>query len=131
MAYCTLALVGFVIQRAVFGRLRVSEAQRVKDKFWNYVFYKFIFVFGVLNVQYMDEVLMWCGWFTLVGALLLLTQLSKDRFEYVSRTLFFFVSIWLFFVVLEHLFCLLFDCYTISWDSRVLCQISGKQGITR
>lgn len=28
----------------------------MKDKFWNYVFYKFIFVFGVVNVQYLNEV---------------------------------------------------------------------------
>lgn len=86
-AYCALAILGFVIVRAVFGALRVSEAQRVKDKFWNYVFYKFIFVFGVINVQYMDEVLLWCSWFTLVGFLHLFAQLCKDRFEYVSSSL--------------------------------------------
>ncbi|XP_045777777.1 E3 ubiquitin-protein ligase AMFR-like [Maniola jurtina] len=86
MAYCSLALFGFVLQRLVFGRLRVAEAQRVKDKFWNYVFYKFIFVFGVLNVQYMDEVLLWCSWFTLVGFLHLLGQLCKDRFDYLSSS---------------------------------------------
>lgn len=28
----------------------------MKDKFWNFVFYKFIFVFGVVNVQYLNEV---------------------------------------------------------------------------
>ncbi|CAK1553135.1 unnamed protein product [Leptosia nina] len=86
MSYCLVALGGWLVQRAVFGRLRVAEAQRLKDKFWNYVFYKFIFVFGVLNVQYMDEVLLWAGWFTLVGALQLLTQLTKDRFEYASSS---------------------------------------------
>ncbi|XP_047536576.1 E3 ubiquitin-protein ligase AMFR-like [Vanessa atalanta] len=86
MAYCSLALFGFFIQKVVFGRLRVSEAQRVKDKFWNYLFYKFIFVFGVLNVQYMDEVLLWCSWFTLVGFLHLLGQLCKDRFDYLASS---------------------------------------------
>lgn len=30
--------------------------QHMKDKFWNFVFYKFIFVFGVVNVQYLNEV---------------------------------------------------------------------------
>ncbi|CAG5055713.1 unnamed protein product [Parnassius apollo] len=86
MAYCTLGVIGFAVQRLVFGTLRVSEAQRVKDKFWNYVFYKFIFVFGVVNVQYMDEVLLWCSWFTLLGCLHLLAQLCKDRFEYLSSS---------------------------------------------
>ncbi|KAM3959399.1 E3 ubiquitin-protein ligase AMFR [Aphomia sociella] len=85
-AYCCLALFGFLIQRFVFGQLRVAEAQRVKDKFWNYVFYKFIFVFGVINVQYMDEVLLWCAWFTILGFLQLLGQLCKDRFDYLSSS---------------------------------------------
>ncbi|XP_046747934.1 E3 ubiquitin-protein ligase AMFR-like isoform X1 [Diprion similis] len=84
MAYCVLILVGKSIQKLVFGELRVSERQHLKDKFWNFVFYKFIFVFGVLNVQYMDEVVLWCAWFTALGFLSLLSQLCKDRFEYLS-----------------------------------------------
>ncbi|XP_024939992.1 E3 ubiquitin-protein ligase AMFR isoform X2 [Cephus cinctus] len=82
MAYCVLILLGKSIQKLVFGELRVSERQHLKDKFWNFVFYKFIFVFGVLNVQYMDEVILWCAWFTALGFLSLLSQLCKDRFEY-------------------------------------------------
>nr|KAF7404407.1 hypothetical protein H0235_015101 [Vespula pensylvanica] len=84
MAYCVLILLGKTIQKLVFGDLRVSERQHLKDKFWNFVFYKFIFVFGVLNVQYMDEVVLWCAWFTALGFLSLLSQLCKDRFEYLS-----------------------------------------------
>lgn len=57
----------------------------MKDKFWNFVFYKFIFVFGVVNVQYLNEVILWVSWFSVLGFLHLLSQLSKDRFEYVSR----------------------------------------------
>ncbi|XP_033185533.1 E3 ubiquitin-protein ligase AMFR [Bombus vancouverensis nearcticus] len=84
MAYCVLILLGKTIQKLVFAELRVSERQHLKDKFWNFVFYKFIFVFGVLNVQYMDEVLLWWAWFTALGFLSLLSQLCKDRFEYLS-----------------------------------------------
>ncbi|XP_043463137.1 E3 ubiquitin-protein ligase AMFR-like isoform X1 [Leptopilina heterotoma] len=84
MAYCVLILLGKSIQKLVFGELRVSERQHLKDKFWNFIFYKFIFVFGVLNVQYMDEVVLWCAWFTALGFLSLLSQLCKDRFEYLS-----------------------------------------------
>lgn len=87
MAYCVLILLGKTIQKLVFAELRVSERQHLKDKFWNFVFYKFIFVFGVLNVQYMDEVLLWWAWFTALGFLSLLSQLCKDRFEYVSDIL--------------------------------------------
>jgi hypothetical protein len=85
MVYCCLILFGHSIQRLVFGELRVSEAQQLKEKFWNFVFYKFIFIFGVVNVQHLDEVVLWCSWFSVVGFLLLLAQLCKDRFEYVSE----------------------------------------------
>lgn len=55
-AYCCLILLGKSIQKLVFGELRISEQQHLKDKFWNFVFYKFIFVFGVVNVQFLHEV---------------------------------------------------------------------------
>lgn len=84
MAYCCLILIGKVIQKFVFGDLRVSEQQHIKDKFWNFVFYKFIFIFGVMNVQFMDDIVLWCSWFSVLGFLHLLAQLSKDRFEYLS-----------------------------------------------
>lgn len=83
-AYCCLILLGKVIQKRVFGELRVSEKQHLKDRIWNFLFYKFIFIFGVMNVQTMDEVVNWVAWFTILGFFHLLIQLSKDRFEYVS-----------------------------------------------
>lgn len=85
-SYCALALLGFGVQRVVFGQLRVGEAARAKDKLWNYAFYKFMFVFGVLNVQYVDEVLLWAGWFSCLGLLHLLAQLCRDRYEYLSSS---------------------------------------------
>jgi len=57
----------------------------VKDKFWNFVFYKFIFIFGVMNAQEMEEIVLWCTWFSILGFLHILAQLCKDRFEYVSN----------------------------------------------
>jgi len=84
MAYCSLILFGKLVQRIVFGDLRVSEQQHLKDRFWNFVFYKFIFIFGVLNVQFMDEVVLWCTWFSMLGFLTLFAQLCRDRFEYLS-----------------------------------------------
>uniref|UniRef100_A0A674MSU6 E3 ubiquitin-protein ligase AMFR n=1 Tax=Takifugu rubripes TaxID=31033 RepID=A0A674MSU6_TAKRU len=81
---CSLMLIAKVIQFVVFGPLRVSEKQHLKDKFWNFIFYKFIFIFGVLNVQTVDEVVMWCLWFSALVFLHLMVQLCKDRFEYLS-----------------------------------------------
>ncbi|KAJ8343337.1 hypothetical protein SKAU_G00306660 [Synaphobranchus kaupii] len=83
-ACCFLMLIAKMIQCIVFGPLRVSEKQHLKDKFWNFVFYKFIFIFGVLNVQTVEEVVMWCLWFAALVFLHLMVQLCKDRFEYLS-----------------------------------------------
>ncbi|KAK6477037.1 E3 ubiquitin-protein ligase AMFR-like isoform X1 [Huso huso] len=83
-ACCFLMLIAKIIQCMVFGPLRVSERQHLKDKFWNFVFYKFIFIFGVLNVQTVEEVVMWCLWFAVLVFLHLMVQLCKDRFEYLS-----------------------------------------------
>ncbi|XP_028813490.1 E3 ubiquitin-protein ligase AMFR-like [Denticeps clupeoides] len=83
-ACCLLMLVAKVIQWVVFGPLRVSEKQHLKDKFWNFIFYKFIFIFGVLNVQMVEEVVLWCLWFAVLIFLHLMVQLCKDRFEYLS-----------------------------------------------
>ncbi|EDO34524.1 predicted protein, partial [Nematostella vectensis] len=84
MVYGCLFMFGKVIQRIVFGDLRAAELQQIQDKFWNFVFYKFIFIFGVLNVQKMNEVMWWTAWFTLLGFFHLFAQLCKDRFEYLS-----------------------------------------------
>ncbi|CAF1537973.1 unnamed protein product, partial [Didymodactylos carnosus] len=80
-AYCALTLVGKSIQLVVFGALRPIEVQRIKDKFWNYAFYKFIFLFGVLNVEDLNDIVLWLSWFSLLGFLIVFGQLSKDRFE--------------------------------------------------
>ncbi|XP_056382240.1 E3 ubiquitin-protein ligase AMFR isoform X3 [Hyla sarda] len=81
---CLLMLVAKVIQHVVFGPLRVSERQHLKDKFWNFIFYKFIFIFGVLNVQTVEEVVLWFLWFAGLVFLHLMVQLCRDRFEYLS-----------------------------------------------
>ena len=59
----------------------------MRDKFWNFVFYKFIFVFGVMNVQDIQELLGWCVWFAVLGTLIITEQLCKDRFQFVSSNL--------------------------------------------
>ncbi|XP_019135137.2 E3 ubiquitin-protein ligase AMFR isoform X2 [Larimichthys crocea] len=83
-ACCILLLIAKLIQCFVFGPLRVSEKQHLKDKFWKFIFYKFIFGFSVLNVQMVEEVVMWWLWFSVLVFLHLLAQLCKDRFEYLS-----------------------------------------------
>uniref|UniRef100_A0A914VJW7 E3 ubiquitin-protein ligase synoviolin-like TPR repeats domain-containing protein n=1 Tax=Plectus sambesii TaxID=2011161 RepID=A0A914VJW7_9BILA len=81
---CAAATFGWVLRWFVFGRLRVQETQQLRDRFWNFVFHKFVFVFGVLNATYVDEVVLWTFWFMSVGLVYLLTSLAQDRFKYMS-----------------------------------------------
>lgn len=81
---CAAATFGWVLRWFVFGRLRAQETQQLRDRFWNFVFHKFVFVFGVLNATYVDEVVLWTFWFMSVGLVYLLTSLAQDRFKYVS-----------------------------------------------
>eukprot|EP00057_Strongylocentrotus_purpuratus_P033693 XP_792411.2 PREDICTED: E3 ubiquitin-protein ligase AMFR [Strongylocentrotus purpuratus] len=84
MAFCCLILLGKAIQYIVFGNLRVMERQHLRDKLWNFSFYKLIVVFGVLNVQTLEELVLWVGWFAILAFLHGFAQLSKDRFEYLA-----------------------------------------------
>uniref|UniRef100_A0A8D9BV65 E3 ubiquitin-protein ligase AMFR n=1 Tax=Cacopsylla melanoneura TaxID=428564 RepID=A0A8D9BV65_9HEMI len=85
-AYCFLVVLAKCIQVIFVGDLRSIEVQHLKDKFYTFVFYKFIFIFGIINVQFIDEVLFWLIWFSIIGFLQLVSQLCKDRFEYLSQS---------------------------------------------
>jgi hypothetical protein len=71
------------LQLYIFGELRPIELQRLKDKFWNYAFYKFCFLFGVLGLENLNELILWISWFFILSIGILFCQLSKDRFELV------------------------------------------------
>lgn len=84
MAACILLLFALSVTRIVFGELRSQELNSAKDKFWNFVFYKFIFVFGVINVQKAPEVMAWAAWFSILSFLVVMTKISKLRFDHLS-----------------------------------------------
>lgn len=84
MAACILLLFALAVVRLVFGELRAPELNAAKDKFWNFVFYKFIFVFGVINVQQTTEVMAWAAWFAMLAFLVVMTKISKLRFDHLS-----------------------------------------------
>ncbi|CAF1366377.1 unnamed protein product [Adineta steineri] len=82
--YCLIALFSKQLQVFIFGELRFVELQRIKDKFWNYAFYKFCFLFGVLGLENLNELILWISWFYILAVALLFCQLTKDRFELLS-----------------------------------------------
>ncbi|CAF3827749.1 unnamed protein product [Rotaria sp. Silwood1] len=82
--YCSIALVVKQLQILVFGELRLTELQRIKDKFWNYAFYKLCFLFGVLSLENLNELILWLSWFFILVIAILCCQLAKDQFELIS-----------------------------------------------
>ncbi|UJR37573.1 hypothetical protein I4U23_030274 [Adineta vaga] len=85
--FCLIALSARKLQEFVFGDLRSVELQRIKDKFWNYTFYKFCFLFGVLGLENLHELIHWITWFYILAVALLFCQLIKDRFELLSTSI--------------------------------------------
>ena len=76
------AVLGWATVSAIFGRLRSPELAALKERFWNLVFYKFVFVFGILGVEKTDEAGAWLLWLTGAGLLLMLSSLSEDRLSF-------------------------------------------------
>lgn len=79
-------MIGAVIQSLVLGNLRPVEHVQFRERLWNWVIYKFIFMFIILKAYTLDKVALWLFWYSTLGFLHLMTSLCKDRFEYVSKT---------------------------------------------
>ncbi|CAF3517480.1 unnamed protein product [Rotaria sp. Silwood1] len=62
----------------IFGELRLVELQRIKDKFWNYAFYKFSFLFNVLSLENLNKLVLSISCFSILAFALLFCQLAKD-----------------------------------------------------
>lgn len=77
-------MIGAVIQSLVLGNLRPVEHVQFRERLWNWVIYKFIFMFIILKAYTLDKVALWLFWYSTLGFLHLMTSLCKDRFEYVS-----------------------------------------------
>lgn len=74
-----LGLCAHYLQKKLFKRMRLPERQHTREKLWNYAFYKFIFIFGVVNVDSMEEMIIWVAWFVMLGYAHFFIVLSRDR----------------------------------------------------
>ncbi|KAF6774295.1 hypothetical protein AHF37_06904 [Paragonimus kellicotti] len=87
LTLCLLMCIGRRLQKIFFGELRESENTHIRENFLNFIFYKVVFVYGILNVEALLELLLWASWFSVLGFLHLLTGLIKDRSEYLMQSL--------------------------------------------
>ncbi|XP_050421923.1 E3 ubiquitin-protein ligase AMFR-like [Adelges cooleyi] len=82
-AICATVMIGAAIQSLVLGNLRPVEHVQFRERLWNWVIYKFIFMFIILKAYTLDKVALWLFWYSTLGFLHLMTNLCKDRFEYM------------------------------------------------
>ena len=75
------------------------------------MFYKFIFIFGIKNVQSMEGVILWGSWFSVIGFLHIHAQLCQDRFEYVIICYFLILDVFESGFVIHFLFGRIFISY--------------------
>lgn len=83
---CCILIVFEAIQYIVLGQLRVSEKQHLRETFWDYFVQKSLFVFFILDASSNHERSSWAIWFTVLGSILLLSKLCRDRFEYLTSS---------------------------------------------
>lgn len=76
----------FLIKYLVFGKLRVPEQQHQNKAIWDYFLQKIVLIFLILDAKNFQERLPWILWYFVIGTILLLSTLSKDRFEYLSAS---------------------------------------------
>lgn len=86
LAYCLIICFGRRLQRVFFGELRAEENTHIRDNLSSFIFYKVVFVYGILNVEALHELLLWAAWFSVLGFLHLLAGLARDRFEFIMQS---------------------------------------------
>lgn len=84
---CCLVVCAYkLVQYLVLGTLRVSEQQHLRETFWDYFLQKTWFVLCIMDTETYAERSPWAVWFTILGSIVLLSRLCRDRFEYLCST---------------------------------------------
>ncbi|VEL21305.1 unnamed protein product [Protopolystoma xenopodis] len=85
LIYFGLLCLGLTLQTIFFGELRPNEHEHIRENFWTFLFYKLVFIYGVLNVESLHELLLWAGWSSSLGFLQILTGLVRQRVEFLIQ----------------------------------------------
>lgn len=81
---CGIVMLGRGLIYLLFGPLRAIEEQNMRDKMNHYILYKFVFLFGVLNLGEFNLVTRWFVWCGGLASMYLLEKLCRDRADYLS-----------------------------------------------
>ncbi|KAL5250357.1 hypothetical protein ACHWQZ_G016183 [Mnemiopsis leidyi] len=81
---CVVVQLGAIFIRVMFGQLRAIEEQNIRDKINHFGLYKFVFLFGVLNLGEVGLMTKWGVWCGVLAGISLLDTLTQDRAQYLS-----------------------------------------------
>eukprot|EP00638_Chattonella_subsalsa_P007837 CAMPEP_0117743394 /NCGR_PEP_ID=MMETSP0947-20121206/6106_1 /TAXON_ID=44440 /ORGANISM="Chattonella subsalsa, Strain CCMP2191" /LENGTH=655 /DNA_ID=CAMNT_0005560081 /DNA_START=64 /DNA_END=2031 /DNA_ORIENTATION=+ len=70
------------IIRFFFGKLRTTEKKQVQERLVSYITFKVVFVGAILEPA-LSELLIWVGWFLLIGLMKMLAYIAIERFYHI------------------------------------------------
>ncbi|VDK54985.1 unnamed protein product [Anisakis simplex] len=77
-----------VLVYLAFGDLAVHESTILRDRLCNWLLYKVLFLFGVLNSTVVEELVAWIIWFAILTVFAVLQLVAVQKLEYVSSFFF-------------------------------------------
>uniref|UniRef100_A0A915PX86 CUE domain-containing protein n=1 Tax=Setaria digitata TaxID=48799 RepID=A0A915PX86_9BILA len=83
MFCAVLALISKLATHATVGKLGAQESVLLRDRLCNFLLYKAVFLFGVLNSVVHEEVIAWILWFALLASVAALQSIVAYRLKYL------------------------------------------------
>ncbi|VBB33486.1 unnamed protein product [Acanthocheilonema viteae] len=78
-----LALIAKLVTHAAVGKLGAQESVLLRERLCNFLLYKAVFLFGVLNSVVHEEVIAWVLWFALLASVAALQSIIAYKLKYV------------------------------------------------
>ncbi|VDM91464.1 unnamed protein product [Litomosoides sigmodontis] len=83
MFCATLALIAKLVTHMTVGKLGVQESVLLRDRLCNFLLYKAVFLFGVLNSVVHEEIIAWILWFALLASVAALQSIIAYKLKYL------------------------------------------------
>lgn len=82
LSICFALIISYkILIHLVLGKLRISEQQNLREAFWDYSIQKFLFTLMIVDAKNYQERFQWIIWYMIIGSMLLVSRLCKDRFD--------------------------------------------------
>uniref|UniRef100_A0A1I7VSA3 CUE domain-containing protein n=1 Tax=Loa loa TaxID=7209 RepID=A0A1I7VSA3_LOALO len=82
-----LAFIAKLATHATVGKLGTQESVLLRDRLCNFLLYKAVFLFGVLNSVVHEEVIAWVLWFALLASVAALQSIIAYKLKYLISSI--------------------------------------------